>query len=108
MKNVIVSLAALMLLACIDVQAKVDVCIYGGNASGCIAAIQAARMGKSTILVAPGGQIGGMITSGLTATDMNRHTAIGGVTAEFYGRIYDYYEKDGKDKIFDKNTRFKI
>lgn len=92
MKNVIVSLAALMLLACIDVQAKVDVCIYGGNASGCIAAIQAARMGKSTILVAPGGQIGGMITSGLTATDMNRHTAIGGVTAEFYGRIYDYYE----------------
>lgn len=79
------------LMLSISVQAKVDVCVYGGSASGCIAAIQAARMGKSTVLVAPNGQIGGLATSGLTATDMNRHSAIGGVTAEFYGRIYEYY-----------------
>ena len=73
-------------------QTTADVCVYGGSASGCIAAIQAARMGKSVILVSPLAHIGGMVTSGLTATDMNKHGCIGGLTAEFYGRIYDYYE----------------
>lgn len=89
MKRILLYLS--LFLPCICVQAKVDVCIYGGSASGCIAAVQAARMGKSVILIAPGGQIGGLVTSGLTATDMNRHSVIGGVTAEFYGRIYEYY-----------------
>lgn len=69
-----------------------DVCVYGGSASGCIAAVQAARMGKSVILVSPLEHVGGLVTSGLTATDMNKHKCIGGVTAEFYGRIYEYYE----------------
>ncbi len=68
-----------------------DVCVYSGSASACIAAIQAARMGKDVILVSPRTHLGGMVTSGLTATDMNRHGCIGGVTAEFYGRIYEYY-----------------
>ena len=68
-----------------------DVCIYGGSASGCIASIQAARMGKSVILVSPRNHVGGLVTSGLTATDMNKHKCIGGITAEFYGRIYEYY-----------------
>ena len=69
-----------------------DVCVYGGSASGCIAAIQVARMGKDVVLVSPLEHVGGMVTSGLTATDMNKHNCIGGVTAEFYGRIYEYYE----------------
>lgn len=73
-------------------QKSADVCVYGGSASGCIAAIQAARMGKSVTLVSPLAHIGGMVTSGLTATDMNKHGCIGGITAEFYGRLYDYYE----------------
>lgn len=68
-----------------------DVCIYGGSASACIAAIQSARMGKDVIMISPLKHIGGMVTSGLTATDMNKHACIGGVTAEFYGRIYEYY-----------------
>lgn len=68
-----------------------DLCVYGGSASGCIAAIQAARMGKNVTLVSPLKHVGGMVTSGLTATDMNKHACIGGVTAEFYGRIYEYY-----------------
>lgn len=72
-----------------------DVCVYGGSASGCVAAIQAARMGKSVLLVSPLEHVGGMVTSGLTATDMNKHACIGGITAEFYGRIYDYYEDPG-------------
>ena len=68
-----------------------DVCVYGGSASGFTAAIQAARMGKTVILISPLEHVGGMVTSGLTATDMNKHKCIGGITAEFYGRIYEYY-----------------
>ena len=79
-----------VLIAC-SCGHRYDVCVYGGSASGCIAAIQAARMGKDVILISPLAHVGGMVTSGLTATDMNKHQCIGGVTAEFYGRIYEYY-----------------
>lgn len=68
-----------------------DICIYGESASGVIAAIQAARMGKTVCLISKNTHVGGMVTSGLTATDMNRHAVIGGVTAEFYGKLYEYY-----------------
>lgn len=72
-------------------QESCEICVYGGSASGCIAAVQAARMGRSVTLVSPLKHLGGMVTSGLTATDMNKHACIGGITAEFYGRIYEYY-----------------
>ena len=68
-----------------------DICIYGESASGCVAAIQAARLGHKVLLVSKNTHVGGLVTSGLTATDMNRHKCIGGITAEFYGRIYEYY-----------------
>lgn len=71
-----------------------DVCVYGESASGVMAAIQAARMGKSTVLVSKNSHVGGLATSGLTATDINRHTIIGGLAEEFYRRIYDYYLAD--------------
>lgn len=98
MKKIVAMFLAAMALAGCRVQGPVtkttlscDVCIYGGSASGCIAAIQAARMGKSVVLVSPLNHVGGLATSGLTATDMNKHKCIGGVAAEFYGRIYEYY-----------------
>lgn len=68
-----------------------DICVYGGSAAGVTAAIQAARMGKQTTLVSSSAHVGGLATSGLTATDINRHNIVGGIAAEFYGRIYDYY-----------------
>lgn len=73
---------------------RCEVCVYGESAAGVMAAIQAARMGKNTILVSKNGHVGGLATSGLTATDINRHTIIGGLAEEFYRRIYDYYLAD--------------
>lgn len=70
-----------------------DVCVYGETASGCMAAIQAARMGKTVVLVAQNEHVGGMVTSGLTATDMNKHAYITGLPIEFYEKIYEYYLK---------------
>ncbi|MGD9556224.1 MAG: FAD-dependent oxidoreductase [Mangrovibacterium sp.] len=68
-----------------------DICVYGESASGVIAAIQGARMGKKVILISKSSHVGGLATSGLTATDMNRNDLVGGVTREFYQRIYQYY-----------------
>lgn len=83
-----------MLLSVLSIQCTTrtaDVCIYGESASGVMAAIQSARLGKKTVLVSKNTHVGGMATSGLTATDINRQDQVGGIAAEFYGRIWDYY-----------------
>lgn len=88
------SLIFLTLCAAVAVQGatiKTEVCIYGESASGVVAAIQSARLGKQTLLISKNDHVGGMATSGLTATDINRQDQVGGITAEFYGRIWDYY-----------------
>lgn len=83
-----------MLLSVLSIQCTTrtaDVCVYGESASGVMAAIQSARLGKKTVLVSKNTHVGGMATSGLTATDINRQDQVGGIAAEFYGRIWDYY-----------------
>lgn len=68
-----------------------DVVVYGETLAGISAAIQAARLGKSVVLLSTTTHLGGVATSGLTATDMNRSTVIGGIAREFYGLVYDHY-----------------
>lgn len=68
-----------------------DICVYGESAAGVMAAIQSARLGKSVVLIAKDQHVGGLVTSGLTATDMNRNDMVGGLAREFYQKIYDYY-----------------
>ena len=62
-----------------------DVCVYGDTPAGITAAIQAARMGKTASLVVFGTHIGGMTTSGLSATDGGK--TAGGIAAEFYEAV---------------------
>ena len=64
---------------------KADVCVYGGTPGGVTAAIQAARMGKTAMLVVFGRHVGGITSGGLTRTDGGR--AIGGLAREFYTRL---------------------
>lgn len=71
-------------------QAKViecDVAVYGGTPAGVTAAIQAAREGKTAVLVSFNQHVGGMTSGGLTATDLGRKDSIGGLALEFYNRI---------------------
>ncbi len=88
--RIIYLLAVLLLVSCAQ-ETDYDVCVYGESASGVVAAIQAARMDKDVVLISKNTHVGGLATSGLTATDINKHLTIGGIAAEFYGRIYDYY-----------------
>lgn len=62
-----------------------DVCVYGGTSGGVTAAIQAARMGKKTVLLEFGTHIGGLTTGGLSATDGG--SAAGGIAREFYNTV---------------------
>jgi hypothetical protein len=78
-----------LLLSC--ASAAHDVVVYGDTLAGISAAIQATRMNKTVVLLSPTAHIGGVATAGLTATDMNRSTSIGGIAREFYAEIYDYY-----------------
>ena len=68
-----------------------EVVVYGGTSGGVAAAVQAARMGKSVVLIEPGRHLGGLTSGGLGATDIGNKRAIGGLAREFYQRIYRHY-----------------
>src|SRR5512140_247902 len=70
---------------------QADVCIYGGTAGGVAAAVQAARMGKTAVLLEFGSHLGGMTSGGLGATDIGNKAAIGGIAREFYHRVALHY-----------------
>ena len=71
----------------------VDVAIYGGTSGGVVAAVQAARMGKSVVLIEPGRHLGGMTSGGLSAVDIGDPRTVGGITREFFTRLVARYGK---------------
>jgi ribulose 1,5-bisphosphate synthetase/thiazole synthase len=88
---------ALCLLPCALPSAELnetDICIYGGTASGVAAAVQAARMGQSVVLIEPTRRLGGLTTGGLGQTDIGNKQAIGGIAREFYQRVRRHYTND--------------
>ncbi|RYG64365.1 FAD-dependent oxidoreductase, partial [bacterium] len=70
---------------------EADICIYGGNASGVVAALQASRMGKKAIVLEPSEHVGGLSSGGLGETDIGNKAAIGGISQEFYRRVGQKY-----------------
>ncbi len=71
-----------------------DVVVYGGTSAGVIAAVQAVKMGKSVVLVSPDKQLGGLTTSGLGWTDTGDRSVIGGLSKEFYHRVWKHYQSE--------------
>src|SRR5262249_24645972 len=72
---------------------KADVVVYGASAGGVIAAIAAAREGRSVLLLEPGRHVGGMVSGGLGATDTGNRAAIGGTSREVFNPVKDHYVK---------------
>ena len=70
-----------------------DLCIYGANAAGVMAAVQARRLGLTVVLLNPSRQIGGLTTGGLGFTDFGNKAAVGGLALEFYQRLGAHYGK---------------
>ena len=74
-------------------EREADIIIYGGTSAAMTAAVQAKRMGKSVIVVSPDEHLGGLSSGGLGFTDTGNKGVIGGLSREFYHRIYNHYEK---------------
>ena len=71
-----------------------DIIIYGGTSAAVIAAVEAARSGKSVIVVSPDVHLGGLSSGGLGFTDTGNKSVIGGLAREFYHRLWKYYNTD--------------
>src|SRR5687767_9994499 len=70
---------------------EADVCVYGGTSGGVIAAVQAARLGKSAVIAEFGRHVGGLSSGGLGRTDTGNIGSIGGLSREFYRRVGKVY-----------------
>lgn len=74
-------LAALLAgLTSLSAADSYDVCVYGGNASGVMAACAAAKEGAQVIVVEPSRWLGGMTGGGLMHIDWGREEAVSGST----------------------------
>lgn len=73
---------------------EADLCIFGGTSGGIAAAVQAARMGKTAVIVNPTKYLGGLTTGGLGATDIGNKAAIGGISRDFYHRLAQHYARE--------------
>jgi hypothetical protein len=69
-----------------------DLVVYGGTAAGVTTAVSAAREGLRVVLLEPRDHIGGMVSGGLSRTDVGRREVIGGMALEFYWRAGRRYE----------------
>ena len=68
-----------------------ELVVYGGTASGVMTAYSAAREGLHVVLLEPGAHLGGMVTGGLSATDLGHFSIIGGYAREFYMKAAAHY-----------------
>src|ERR1041385_561322 len=68
-----------------------DLVVYGATAAGVITSVSAARMGLKVALLEPRAHVGGMVSGGLSHTDVGRREVIGGYSLEFYWRAGRHY-----------------
>ena len=89
--RIAILLFGLVSFFCRSLAAEYDLVIYGGTSAGVIAAVQAKKMGKSVVLVCPDKHLGGLSSGGLGFTDTGDKSVIGGLSREFYHRIWKHY-----------------
>jgi len=86
-------LLLILLCAAGTTEETTDLVVYGGTSAGVIAAVQAVRMGKTAVIVCPDKHLGGLSSGGLGFTDTGNKSVIGGLSRDFYHRVYEHYQK---------------
>ena len=71
-----------------------DIIIYGGTSAAIIAAVEVVKSGKSVLIVSPEQHLGGLTSGGLGFTDTGNKAVIGGLSREFYHRVWLHYKDD--------------
>ena len=79
--------SVLLPLTAVATVHEADVCVFGGTSGGVVAAVQAARMGRSVLLAEPGRHLGGMTSGGLSAVDIGDPRSVGGIAREYFTRL---------------------
>ncbi|WP_321373394.1 FAD-dependent oxidoreductase [uncultured Draconibacterium sp.] len=108
---ILVFLLAFLLFSCQQKTAKndktyeADVIIYGGTSAAITAAVQTVKMGKSVIVVSPDKHLGGLTSGGLGYTDTGNKAVIGGLSREFYHRVWQHYNT-GEAWKWEKNSDY--
>ena len=68
--------------------------VYGATASGAMASIAAAQHHMHVLLLEPGAHVGGMVTGGLSNSDVEgQEKLIGGLTRRFFTALGTHYNK---------------
>jgi len=83
---------ALSLAACSQAP-QYDLVVYGCTSGAITSAVQAKKMGKTVIMVCPEKHLGGLTAGGLGWTDSGNKAVIGGLSREFYHRVWQHYDK---------------
>jgi hypothetical protein len=98
MKSSFVHVSSILALVLFSIQLHAssaplssDLVVYGGTASGIMTAYAASREGLHVVLLEPGTHLGGMVTGGLSATDLGDFNVIGGFARDFYLRAAAHY-----------------
>ncbi len=103
------TLAALAAVSCAKAP-EYDICVYGGNSAGVIAADAARRLGHTVILIEPGQRLGGLSSGGLGYTDIGNKQVVTGMSKDFYRRLGAHYgsleqwifEPSAAEAVFEK------
>ncbi len=74
--------------------ARYNVVVYGGTSAAVTTAVQVKKMGKSVVIVSPDKHLGGLTSGGLGFTDSGNTGSIGGLSREFYQRVYQVYQDE--------------
>jgi hypothetical protein len=72
-------------------QYSADIVVYGGTSAAIIAAVEAVHSGKSVLVISPDTHLGGLSSGGLGFTDTGNKSVIGGLSREFYHRVWLHY-----------------
>ena len=68
-----------------------DVIVYGGTSAAVIAAVEVVQSGKRVIVVSPDTHLGGLSSGGLGFSDTGNKSTIGGLSRDFYHRVWQHY-----------------
>ena len=68
-----------------------QVVVYEGTPAGVMAAVAAARLGHSVLLVEMNNHVGGVVAGGLVSSDIGDRNTVGGLANDFFQRIVRYY-----------------
>ncbi len=86
-------------------EQNADVIIYGGTSGAIIAAVETIQSGKTVIIVSPDTHLGGLSSGGLGYTDTGDKSTIGGLSREFYHRVWQHYN-DSTAWVWQKHSEY--